>query len=238
MTSDGNIRVWDWPLRLFHWLLVVAIAVAFLSSEEDSAINHWHVLSGWVAAVLIAFRLIWGFVGGEHSRFTDFIRPSRIVDHISGLLSGRREASLGHNPLGAIAVVLLLALTAATVWTGAIGGGAAEEFHELIAWTLLAMVGMHIAAVIVMSLLERENLARAMVTGKKPAERHPDAADAKPPSVIGLLLAITVIAASAYAILRYDPQAFTLRSAESFEHRANAGGEPSVSEEEEREHED
>ena len=238
MTSEHNIRVWDWPLRLFHWLLVFAIAVAFISSEEDSVINQWHVLSGWVAAVLIVFRLLWGFVGGEHSRFTDFIiRPSRIADHISGLLSGRREASLGHNPLGAIAVVLLLALTAGTVWTGAFGGEAAEDLHELIAWTLLAMIGLHIAAVIVMSILERENLVRAMVTGKKPAERHPDAADAKPPSTIGLLLALAVVAGSAYAILRYDPQAFTLRTAESFEHRADAGGEPSVGEEE-REHED
>jgi len=231
------ISVWDLPLRVFHWALVIAIAVAFLSSEEDSAINQWHVLSGWVAAVLIAFRLVWGFVGGEHSRFADFIRPSRIADHVAGLLSGRREASLGHNPLGAIAVVLLLALTAATVWTGAFGGEASEDLHELIAWTLLAMVGLHIAAVIVMSLVERENLVRAMVTGKKPAERHPDAADANPPSAIGLLLALAVIAGSAYAILRYDPQAFTLRSAESFEHRANAGSEPSVGEEE-REHED
>lgn len=231
------IRVWDLPLRVFHWALVIAIAVAFLSSEEDSAINQWHVLSGWVAAVLIAFRLVWGFVGGEHSRFADFIRPSRIADHVAGLLSGHREASLGHNPLGAIAVVLLLALTAATVWTGAFGGEASEDLHELIAWTLLAMVGLHIAAVIVMSLLERENLARAMVTGKKPAERHPDALDAKPPSTIGLLLALAVIAGSAYAILRYDPQAFTLRSAESVEHRANAGSELSVGEEE-REHED
>ena len=237
MKSRRNIRVWDWPLRLFHWLLVFAIALAFLSSEEDSAINQWHVLSGWVAAVLIAFRLAWGFVGGEHSRFTDFIRPSRIAEHISGLLSRRREASLGHNPLGAIAVVILLALTAATVWTGAFGGEASEDLHELTAWTLLAMVGLHIAAVIVMSLLERENLARAMVTGKKSAARHPDAADAKPPSAIGLLLALAAIAGSAYAILHYDPQAFTLRSAESFEHRANAGSEPSVAEEQ-REHED
>ena len=237
MTSERNIRVWDWPLRLFHWLLVFAIAVAFLSSEEDSALNQWHVLSGWVAAVLIAFRLVWGFVGGEHSRFTDFIRPARIAEHISGLLSGRREASLGHNPLGAIAVVLLLALTGATVWTGAFGGEAFEDLHELIAWILLAMIGLHVAAVIVMSLLERENLARAMVTGKKPAARHPDAADPKPPSAIGLFLAFAVIAGSAYAILRYDPQAFTLRRAESFEHRANAGSEPSAAEEE-REHAD
>ena len=237
IASDRTISVWDWPLRLFHWLLVIVIAVAFLSSEEDSAINQWHVLSGWVATVLLAFRLVWGFVGGEHSRFSDFIRPSRIGGHISGLLSGRRDSSLGHNPLGAVAVLLLLGLTAATVWTGAFGGEAAEDLHEIIAWTLLAMVGLHIAAVIFMSLLERENLVRAMITGKKPATRHPDAVDAKPPGAIGLILALVAAAASAYAILRYDPQAFTLRSAESFEHRTGTGSYASVREEE-REHED
>jgi cytochrome b len=128
-----RVKVWDLPLRLFHWVLVIAIAVAFLSSEEDSALNDWHVLSGWVAAVLIVFRLVWGFIGGEHSRFSDFIRPSRIAHHLSGLARGEREPSLGHNPLGGVAVVVLLALTAVTLWTGAFGGEAAEELHEVIA---------------------------------------------------------------------------------------------------------
>lgn len=114
-----RVKVWDLPLRLFHWTLVIAIAVAFLSSEEDSALNDWHVLSGWVAAVLIVFRLVWGFIGGEHSRFSDFIRPSRIPPHVVSLARGQRETTLGHNPLGAVAVVVLLALTAITVWTGA-----------------------------------------------------------------------------------------------------------------------
>jgi len=221
-TTTAHVKVWDLPLRLFHWALVIAIAVAFLSSEEDSALNDWQVLSGWVAAILIVFRLIWGFVGGEHSRFSDFIRPSRITDHISGLLRGRRDADLGHNPLGAVAVVFLLALTAVTIWAGAFGGEAAVELHEIVAWVLLAMVGLHIAAVVVMSLVERENLVRAMVTGDKPAVLHPHAADAKLPSTLGLVLAILAIAGTAYAIVQYDPQAFTRRSAEAFEHRAGS----------------
>ena len=221
--TKDRVKVWDLPLRLFHWLLVAALAVAFLSAEEDSGLNDWHVLSGWVAAVLIAFRLVWGFVGGEHSRFSDFIRPSRIANHVSGLFRGRAVADLGHNPLGAVAVVFLLALTAATVWTGAFGGEAAEELHEIIGWTLLAMVGIHVVAVLVMSMLERENLVRAMITGDKDRDRHPGAVDARRPSGIAIVIAALVIAATAYAVLRYDPQAFTLRSAESFEHRA--GGE-------------
>ncbi len=230
--SPKSIRVWDLPLRLFHWALVIAIAVAFLSSEEDSALNAWHVLSGWVVAVLLVFRIAWGFVGGEHSRFADFIRPSRIGHHISGLVGGRRESSLGHNPLGAVAVIVLLTLAGVVVWSGAFGGHAAEELHEIIAWTLLAFVGVHVAAVIVMSRLERENLARAMVTGRKPADRHPGASDARRPSAVGIALAALVVAGTVYAIVRYDPQAFTPRSAESFEHRGDAGGPPAYGERE------
>jgi cytochrome b len=238
MTADARrVKVWDLPLRLFHWTLVVAIAVAFLSSEEDSALNDWHVLSGWVAAVLILFRLAWGFVGGEHSRFTDFIRPSHVAAHVSGLVRGQREPSLGHNPLGAIAVVILLALTAVTVWTGAFGGEAAEELHETIAWTLLAMVAIHVIAVVAMSLVERENLVRAMITGDKPAVRHPGARDARAPGTAALVAGAAVLAAAAYFILQYDPDAFTLRSAEAFEHRADAAGGATGREHEEGEQE-
>lgn len=220
--NNARVAVWDLPLRLFHWTLVAAIAVAFLSSEEDSALNEWHVLSGWVAAVLILFRLAWGFIGGEHSRFSDFIRPSGIAHHVSGLLRGEREPSLGHNPLGAVAVLVLLALTAVTVWTGAFGGEAAEELHEVIAWVLLAMVAVHVVAVIAMSIIERENLARAMVTGDKPAARHPGARDARAPGPVALIVGAAIIAATSYFIVQYDPEAFTLRSAESFEHRGGA----------------
>jgi hypothetical protein len=128
-------------------------------------------------------------------------------------------------------------LTAATVWTGAFGGEAAADLHEIIAWTLLAMVGLHIAAVIVMSLVERENLVRAMVTGNKSASRHNGAVDARPPSAIGLVLAVVAIAGTAYAILRYDAQALSLRSTEAFEHRGDSASHQSAGEEE-RQHDD
>ena len=198
--------------------------MAFLSSEENSVLNEWHVLSGWVAGILIVFRLVWGFVGGEHSRFSDFIRPSRIAHHVSDLAKGERKPSLGHNPLGGLAVAVLLALTAATVWTGAFGGEAAEDLHEIIAWVLLAMVAVHVLAVIAMSMFEKENLVGAMITGKKSAARHPDSVDARAPSAMAWTLGAVTVLAATYAILQYDPDAFTLRSAESFEHRADSSG--------------
>ncbi len=212
---ETRIRVWDLPLRLFHWLLVVAVALAFLSSEEDSVLNQWHIVSGWAAGLLILFRIVWGFVGGEHSRFADFVRPSGVGRHVGQLLRARAEPTLGHNALGAMSVLLLLLMVAATVWTGVI---LMEEAHELIAWTLLALVAVHVVAVIVMSLLTKESLVTAMITGTKPAIRHPGSGDARRPGALGLIVAAAAVAGSVYAIQAYDPFAFTLRSAEDYEH--------------------
>jgi hypothetical protein len=129
-------------------------------------------------------------------------------------------------------VLILLALVAATVSTGAFG--APEDLHELIGWTLLAMVGFHVVAVIAMSLLQRENLVRAMVTGNKRAARHPGATGANPPSVVGIFIAALVLVTTVYAILKYDQDAFTVRSAESFEDRAGVSDHSHGSEEAER----
>ncbi|MBA3038792.1 MAG: cytochrome B [Rhizobiaceae bacterium] len=200
-----TIKTWDLGVRLFHWTLVASIALAFLSSEEDSVLSAWHEPAGWVAAVLIAFRLLWGIVGGEHARFANLIRPSRMKGHVTGLFAGRVHASLGHNPLGGIAVIGLLALTAATVFTGVTGG---EDIHEVIAWTLLAMIGLHVAAVVAMSFLTRDNLIGAMITGRKKTTNFPHAQDAAPPARLAVPLAMLVVAGSAYGATRIDPNAF------------------------------
>lgn len=208
------IRVWDAGVRIFHWLLVAAIAFAFLSSEEESVLSQWHIAIGWIAALLIVFRLVWGFVGGEHARFTNFVRPSRIGAHVRGLLSGKVEPSMGHNPLGALAVIGLLALVALTVVTGIAGG---EDAHETIAYALLGLVAVHVVAVLAMSQLLKENLVFAMVTGKKHADRYNDAHDAAPPSAMSAPLAAIAVGAAAYGALQIDPQAFTAHATEAGE---------------------
>lgn len=218
--ARARLKVWDLPLRVFHWLLVIAVALAFLSSEEGSVLGQWHVLSGWVTGILVVFRIAWGFVGGEHSRFADFVRPSEVRGHVGELLHGRADATLGHNALGSISVLLLLGLVATTVWTGVI---LAEDLHEAVAWTLLALVGIHVAAVILMSLLTRESLVAAMITGTKPAERHPGGRDARRPGLIGLVAGAAILGGTIYAVRAYDPFAFTLRSAEAYERGAETG---------------
>ena len=228
-----RLHVWDLPLRLFHWLLVIAVAVALLSAEEDSPLNDWHILSGWVAGVLVVFRIVWGFVGGEQSRFGGFVKPSALGRHVRELLRGRPQATMGHNALGALSVILLLAMVAATVWTGAI---LAEDVHELLGWSLLALVAIHILAVVLMSLLTRENLVRAMVDGTKPADRHPMGRDARAPGPFAYLVGAVAIGAAVWAVTNYDPRAFTPRSVESYEHEGGRG--PAGDRESAREHDE
>lgn len=215
-----TIKIWDLPLRLFHWLLVAAITFAFLSSEEDSALAPWHVPVGWSIAVLLVFRLTWGLVGGEHARFAEFVKPRALRPHIVALLHGRPQATLGHNALGAFSVLLLLGLAVATVWTGA--AGADEEVHELIAYALLAFVALHVVAVVVMSILTGENLVRAMVTGRKRRALHPGARDARPAGWGALALAASMAVATMVAVHAYDPGAFQPQNREAGEHGRDA----------------
>src|SRR3546814_313083 len=136
-------------------------------------------------AVLLVFRLVWGFIGGEHARFANFVRPSRLLSHVRELVTGHPQRTIGHNPLGALAVLAMLIATSAVLWTGiqVDAGQADEDLHEAIAYGLLALIGVHVAAVVLMSVFTRENLARAMVTGRKSVALHPGAHDARRPAV-------------------------------------------------------
>ena len=208
--SPPRLRVWDLPVRLFHWLLVAAILITFLSSEEDSALAPWHVPAGWVAAILIAFRLVWGFVGGEHARFADFLKPSQIAHHIGSLLAGKPERSVGHNALGGIAILALLGTVGGIIYTGATMRSEAEGgLHEALANVLLGLIALHVIAVIAMSLLTKDNLIRAFITGTKRADLHPGVDDARPPAPLALPIAAIVIAGTAYAATTIDPLACT-----------------------------
>lgn len=219
--ARASFTVWDLPVRLFHWLLVAAIAVAFLSSEEDGPLADWHMRAGWMAAVLIVFRLVWGLVGGEHARFVDFVRPSHALSHLKGLISRRAERTIGHNPVGGLAVLLLIGAIAAVVTTGwmAFQGGE-KDLHESIAWALLGLVGIHVAAVIVTSIVSRENLVRAMVTGRKNAADHPGARDARSAGPVAFLLALAASGGAVAGIRTLDPNAFSLQERERGERHA------------------
>lgn len=225
-SASATFTVWDLPLRLFHWSLVAAIAIAFLSSDEDSGLAGWHIASGWVAAVLIVFRLVWGLVGGEYARFTSFIRPAHVLSHLKGLALGRAERVVGHNPAGGMAVLLMIGGIGAVVLTGWIAlQGGEEDLHEVIAWSLLGLVGVHVAAVIATSILSRENLVRAMVTGRKKTADHPEIRAVRRARPASLLLALAVSGAAVAGIRTVDPKAFSLQQREEAEREGRGAGE-------------
>lgn len=172
--NDRNPRtlIWDLPTRAFHWLLAAAFAGAYLTAEGER-LRDVHLLLGYTAVGLVAFRLLWGLIGTRYARFASFpLSPRAVIDYLKSLRTWSPRHYFGHNPAGSWAIIALLALiatTAATGWavTMDIGPDWLDDVHEAIANATLALVGLHVAAVIVSSLLHRENLVRAMLTGYK-----------------------------------------------------------------------
>jgi len=170
MIEPPKILVWDWPVRVGHWLMTAAFAIAWLTTEGES----WrlvHAAAGGVVVGVILFRLVWGVVGTRHARFANFVRgPAAVLAYLQALAQWRAPHATGHNPAGGWAIVALLALGLATGFTGWLAYndiGSLGDLHEGMANTMLAVVGVHIAGVVIGSLAHRENLVRAMLTGYK-----------------------------------------------------------------------
>ena len=172
--APASVKVWDPFVRLFHWSLVALVAAAFLTGDEA---EKAHIAIGYAIVGLVAARVVWGFVGPEHARFSDFVKsPAAILRYLSQALQGRAPRHLGHNPLGGAMMIALIAMLAVVC-----GGGyllttdafwGAEEFkevHEATAYLLLAMVGLHVLGAVWTGVQHRENLVRAMITGRKAA---------------------------------------------------------------------
>lgn len=191
MNNKQNILVWDVPTRIFHWLLVICFAGAWLTSESER-LQMFHYAFGYSAVALVLFRLIWGFVGTKYARFSQFVKgPKEIVEHIKGLLGGEGHDTLGHNPVGAIVMVGLMLIILLIGLTGFLTvkeflGDFIGEIHEAIASLALALVLIHIAAAVVMSLLQKENLIRSMINGRK--QGIPEQAIRFPQYLIGIVL--------------------------------------------------
>lgn len=187
-----NILVWDWPVRLGHWLMVGGFILAWLTSESET-FRLVHVISGSVVIAVALFRLPWGFIGSRYARFVDFVRgPGSVVDYLRSLIRLDPDHHTGHNPAGGWAIMLLLGLGIATGLVGwamynELGGDWLEELHEGLAATMLTVVFIHIAGVISGSLLHGENLVRAMITGHKQGSPEEAIPSARPLAAIFLL---------------------------------------------------
>ncbi|MFP4610942.1 MAG: cytochrome b/b6 domain-containing protein [Thiohalophilus sp.] len=185
MNTEKEVRVWDVFVRFFHWALVLSFMLAYLSEDEWLGL---HTFAGYTVLLLVGLRLIWGLIGTRHARFTDFVkRPAEIKQYLKEVFLLRPRRYLGHNPAGGAMVELMLITLLLTTLSGlatyaveegagplagwiaheAAGWEFVEDVHEFFANFTLLLAVFHVAGVLVESLLHRENLVRAMFTGKK-----------------------------------------------------------------------
>jgi cytochrome b len=175
----ATVKVWDPLVRFFHWSLVISFAVAWISAEDWKDLHHW---AGYAAGALIAFRLVWGLIGPRYARFTQFVKsPAAVAAYLRDMVTGRERRHLGHNPAGGLMILALMCTMGAVAFTGWLsttdvywGVEWVEEVHETLANMLLGLVGLHVLGVVFTSLRHRENLVRAMLTGRKKAPAFVD----------------------------------------------------------------
>jgi cytochrome b len=230
--GERQVRVWDLPTRLFHWILLALVVVAWFTGEQEGAAASLHRFAGEAIAGLLVFRVIWGFAGGQRARFADFAAgPSAIIAHVRDLFSKQPKRHLGHNPLGGVAAFLLLAITAGIVFTGLFSGGEDNagpfaglwglefsEVHEALFRALQALVVIHLLGVAVESLKAKDALVPAMITGAK--RRRPDEPgdDAKQASLATLIVALGAGACVSLALIAQPPSARPDMGTEMEEH--------------------
>lgn len=178
-TPPATVKVWDLFVRLFHWTLASLFIVAYATGDE---IERIHIAAGYTIAALLALRIVWGFVGPRHARFVDFVRsPREVLAYLRDIALFRAPRHLGHNPAGGAMIVALLAMLAGTCATGYMmttdafwGSKWLEEAHEALANGTVVLIILHVLGVLAASFEHRENLVKAMITGRKRAMSRPE----------------------------------------------------------------
>ena len=216
-------RVWDLPLRLAHWAIAIAVTGAFATHYAGTEWFPWHRACGYAVVVLVAFRIVWGFVGTRHARFASFVRGPRAI---TGFLAGRGpEKHAGHNPLGALSVLALLASLAVQGATGLyandeiantgpfygwISPATSNRLTSVHAWNsnlLIALVALHLAAIAWYGLVRRRPLVLAMLDGRRPAAEVPEGEAIGGSRTLLALAIVAVLAAALAFVVRRAPPA-------------------------------
>lgn len=201
------VRVWDLPVRLFHWLLVLLAATSLATGYIGGNALPWHMRSGYCILALVLFRIAWGLVGSQTARFADFIRgPAHVLGYARSLVRGASMFHAGHNPLGGLMVVLMLLLLLLQATTGLFVDddagtrapladkvsdavvGLLTTIHRINVNVILACVALHVCAALYYLLVRKDNLIKPMITGTKLApDDHAEPALAHPLSALILL---------------------------------------------------
>jgi cytochrome b len=209
--TPARIQLWDLPVRVFHWSLLSAVAVAIVTGELGGTWMPVHGRAGIVIVGLVAFRLAWGFTGSTYARFAQFLpRPSAIVAYLQGRWQG-----VGHNPLGALSVLALLGLLAVQAGSGLLSNDdiafsghltalidedlsrEISGWHRQLATALFVLLGLHVAAIAFYTRVKHDNLVKPMVTGWK--DVPPGITPPRPARPIALVLSVAIGLGAAYA---------------------------------------
>lgn len=191
-----RILVWDVPTRVFHWLQALAFGGAYLLAFSER-FRDYHDTLGYILLGLLVFRLLWGFVGTGYARFSSFLfNPREIVAYMRSMFNGKPGHYLGHNPVGSLSVWLLMALGLFICVTGVMSlqDNASDQviyLHGLATKFMLGVIFLHLAGVLLSSILHRENLVRSMITGYKSAETEEGIRHAY--LWVGLLMVLAVV---------------------------------------------
>lgn len=217
-----KIKVWDLPLRLYHWLMALAVLTSVITGELGGNLIDWHGRVGLLLLGLLVFRLVWGFVGSTHARFSSFF-PT--LKRISAYLKGQWQG-IGHNPFGALSALALLATLAALVTTGLFANddiafqgplfnlvsqelsNKLSSLHALSFNALIVLVPLHLAAIVYYAKVKKHNLLVPMLTGKKIVPKS-NAVELSGGGVLRCVAAITiagvVVWGANYAASYFEP---------------------------------
>ncbi len=225
-TGAPRALVWDLPVRVMHWTLVLAVAGAWATQELEGDWFEYHLWCGYVVLCVAATRVAWGFVGTRHARFAAFVRgPGAVIGYARGLLQGRAAPHAGHNPLGALMVLALLAMLLAQAVTGLFAndqimstgplfGYVTSEtsdrlttIHKQLFDVLLGAVCLHVLAALLYLFVKHDNLILPMITGRKPAAQVSPEERISTSRTWLAALVLGALAAALYAVLRSAPEA-------------------------------
>jgi cytochrome b len=214
------VRVWDLPTRIFHWMLALAIVGSVVTAKLGGNATVWHFRLGYLVLALLAFRLLWGIVGGRWSRFASFVyAPATVLRYLRGHARPAEHLDVGHNPLGSFSVFGLLAMLIAQVATGLVAddeiasvgplnrfvssatASLATGWHKHWGqWIILAMVALHVVAIVFYLRRKRINLVWPMLLGDKHLPRGTPASADGPRQRLLAVVIITLCAVAAYGV--------------------------------------